>query len=39
MQREGRLREHSTLSGAWIDEFVYGLLAREWPGSASGKPG
>lgn len=31
MQREGRLREYSRLDGRWHDEFVYGLLAREWP--------
>ena len=30
MQREACLREYSFLSGAWRDEFVYGLLAREW---------
>jgi ribosomal-protein-alanine N-acetyltransferase len=31
MQREACLREYSWLDGAWRDEFVYGLLAREWP--------
>jgi ribosomal-protein-alanine N-acetyltransferase len=30
MQREAHLREHTLLDGAWRDEFVYGLLAREW---------
>ena len=30
MQREACLREYSFLGGAWRDEFVYGLLAREW---------
>jgi RimJ/RimL family protein N-acetyltransferase len=30
MQREARLREYTHLDGAWRDEFVYGLLAREW---------
>lgn len=30
MQREGRLREYMQLDGALRDEFVYGLLAREW---------
>ncbi|MCA8950786.1 MAG: GNAT family N-acetyltransferase [Planctomycetes bacterium] len=33
MQREAVLREYSLLDGAWRDEFVYGLLRREWPGS------
>lgn len=32
MQREGLLREHSHLDGAWRDECVYGLLARDWRG-------
>ncbi len=32
MQREGILRQHSTLHGAWIDEYLYGLLAHEWQG-------
>jgi [ribosomal protein S5]-alanine N-acetyltransferase len=31
MRREGRLREYTHLDGAWRDELVYGLLAREWP--------
>lgn len=30
MQREGRLREYMQLDGAYRDEFVYGMLAREW---------
>jgi len=30
MQREACLREYSKLDGQWRDEFVYGLLAREW---------
>lgn len=30
MQREARLREYTRLGGRWRDEFVYGLLAREW---------
>ena len=30
MQREARLREYTLLDGAWRDELVYGLLAREW---------
>ena len=29
MRREGQLREFSQLGGAWRDELVYGLLARE----------
>jgi RimJ/RimL family protein N-acetyltransferase len=31
MQREARFREYTQLDGQWRDEFVYGLLAREWP--------
>lgn len=30
MQREAWFREYTHLAGAWRDEFVYGLLAREW---------
>lgn len=30
MQREACLREYSFLGGAWRDEYVYGLFAREW---------
>ena len=30
MQREGRLREYCRLDGAFRDELVWGLLAREW---------
>lgn len=30
MTEEARLREYSRLDGAWRDEFVYGLLRREW---------
>ncbi|MBO9491676.1 GNAT family N-acetyltransferase [Endozoicomonas sp. G2_1] len=30
MKREGQLRQHSTLSGRWHDELVYGLLAQEY---------
>lgn len=30
MQREAELREYSFLAGAWQDEYVYGLLRREW---------
>lgn len=30
MCREAHLREYARLAGAWHDEFVYGLLAREW---------
>ena len=30
MQREAVLREYTFLDGSWRDEFVYGLLAREW---------
>lgn len=36
MQREARLREYTWLDGAWRDEFVYGLLAREWRRPATG---
>jgi RimJ/RimL family protein N-acetyltransferase len=30
MRREACLREYTFLDGAWRDELVYGLLAREW---------
>ena len=30
MRREAVFREFTQLSGQWRDEFVYGLLAREW---------
>jgi len=30
MTREARFREYTQLGGQWRDEFVYGLLAREW---------
>lgn len=30
MQREARLREYGWIDGAFRDEFVYGLLEREW---------
>ncbi len=30
MKREGCLREHSQLNGAWFDELVYGILQREY---------
>jgi RimJ/RimL family protein N-acetyltransferase len=30
MQREAHFREYTQLAGVWVDEFVYGLLAREW---------
>ena len=30
MQQEGRLREYCRLDGAYRDELVWGLLAREW---------
>jgi RimJ/RimL family protein N-acetyltransferase len=31
MTREATFREYSHLAGAWRDEYVYGLLRREWP--------
>lgn len=31
-QLEGRQRENYFVGGAWRDDFVYGLLAREWRG-------
>jgi [ribosomal protein S5]-alanine N-acetyltransferase len=34
MQREACLREYTFLDGAWRDELVYGLLAREWAPAA-----
>ncbi len=34
MRREACLREYCRLGGRWRDEFVYGLLAREWPPAA-----
>jgi RimJ/RimL family protein N-acetyltransferase len=30
MRREGLLREYRQLGGQWRDEYVYGLLRREW---------
>ncbi len=36
MQREARFREYTFLDGAWRDELVYGLLAREWAHAAAG---
>ncbi|TKB47147.1 GNAT family N-acetyltransferase [Thalassotalea mangrovi] len=36
MQREGCLRQHSTLGGRWHDELVYGLLHQEWHKLQSG---
>ncbi|HEX6813819.1 MAG TPA: GNAT family protein [Planctomycetota bacterium] len=38
MQREALLREYTFLDGQWRDEFVYGLLAREWRTPAAGAP-
>ncbi len=35
MRREARFREYTHLDGQWRDEFVYGLLAREWPNRAT----
>jgi RimJ/RimL family protein N-acetyltransferase len=32
MTREGRLREHEFVHGAWRDSFVYAVLDREWDG-------
>ena len=37
MQREGLLRAHSRLDGAWRDECVYGLLAADWRGRTVGR--
>jgi aminoglycoside 6'-N-acetyltransferase len=31
MRREGHLVEASWAKGEWTDDFVYALLAREWP--------
>ncbi|WKE64304.1 GNAT family protein [Gallaecimonas kandeliae] len=30
-KREGELREHFWLGGCWHDDWLYGLLAREYP--------
>jgi RimJ/RimL family protein N-acetyltransferase len=30
MRREGHMREATFRDGAWLDVFVYGILAREW---------
>jgi len=30
MQQDGRLRETRWWNGAWSDEFIYGILEREW---------
>ncbi|WP_078894028.1 GNAT family N-acetyltransferase [Streptomyces sp. CT34] len=30
MRREGHLRENEFLDGAWSDEVIYAMLAREW---------
>jgi RimJ/RimL family protein N-acetyltransferase len=33
---EGRRRAHTWIKGEWTDDLVFGLLAGEWPPSASG---
>ena len=33
MVREGRLKEADFQDGHWVDRFIYGILAREWPGA------
>jgi RimJ/RimL family protein N-acetyltransferase len=33
---EGRRRAHTWIKGEWTDDLVFGLLADEWPASASG---
>lgn len=30
MRREAHLRESALRDGAWVDELIYGMLAREW---------
>ena len=34
---EATFREHTQLAGEWVDERVYGLLAREWRLKAKGR--
>lgn len=33
MVREGWLKEATIQDGQWMDVFIYGILAREWPGA------
>ena len=35
MRREAHFRGHALVKGAWVDEFIYALLADEWQRSAS----
>jgi RimJ/RimL family protein N-acetyltransferase len=32
MRREAHFREQTLLKGEWTDEYIYALLARDWPG-------
>jgi RimJ/RimL family protein N-acetyltransferase len=34
MRREAHFREQALLKGEWTDEYIYALLAREWPDTA-----
>jgi RimJ/RimL family protein N-acetyltransferase len=31
MRREAHFREHKLVKGSWDDEYIYAILAREWP--------
>jgi RimJ/RimL family protein N-acetyltransferase len=31
MRREAHFREHKLVKGSWDDEYIYAVLAREWP--------
>ena len=35
MRREGHLRETIWKDGRWYDEYIYAILANEWPGEAA----
>jgi RimJ/RimL family protein N-acetyltransferase len=38
MRREAHFREPALLKGEWTDEYIYALLAREWPGGNAAPP-
>jgi RimJ/RimL family protein N-acetyltransferase len=38
MRREAHLRENEFVKGEWVGEFVYALLATEWPGPGAARP-
>lgn len=35
MTREAHFREHEFFKGVWADDYIYGILAREWSGGRS----